>query len=90
MRARRQHYLALYLGGTDNTPAFDRTTQAIDAKRWQRLQTFAVAHPELESGRTVARYLDLLRAQKFQRTREVARFLETVRGDPGDWRLRSY
>lgn len=90
MRVRHQHYLALYLGGTDNTPAFDRRSGVLRSDLRQRIEAYAAAQPLTPSGLVVATYLDLLRTTRFARTPEVRHFLDGVRGDVGDWRLLRY
>jgi hypothetical protein len=89
VRVRYRHYLALYLGGTGNTPAFDERSGALRPDLLRRFETYAAAH-DTPSARTVAQYLKLLAAGVYRRTLEVTRFLESARGDPRDWRLLRY
>jgi hypothetical protein len=90
VRVRHGHYLALYLGGTDNSRAFDMNTGVFRLDLRQALEAFAAAHPGTWSARTVAEYLEALRASDFRRTPDVVRFLDRVRGDPRDWLLLRY
>jgi hypothetical protein len=89
VQARHLAYLSLYLGGTDNSRAFDYRSDVMPPERRQRLAVFAAARREVESGRITADYLKLLEATGFRRTPAVRQFLEALRSR-SDWRLRAY
>jgi hypothetical protein len=90
VRVRHGHYLALYLGGTDNSRAFDMATGVFRLDLRQALKAFAAAHPGTRSAQTVAAYLEVVRASDFTRTPDVVRFLDRLRGDSRDWLLLRY
>jgi hypothetical protein len=90
VRVRHGHYLGLYLGGTDNSRAFDMDTGVFRLDLRQALEAFAVAHPGTLSAHTVAEYLEVLSAGDFRRTPDIVRFLDRVQGDPRDWLLLRY
>lgn len=80
VRARYLRYLAIYLGGIENTPAFDRSSKAMDPTWRRSLEAFVADHGESEAGRWVAGYLTLLRASGFTRDATVDAFLRDVWG----------
>jgi hypothetical protein len=89
VRARHRGYLALYLGGTDNTPAFDSRSGLLRPDLRRAFEAYAAAHSSRPSGRVVAEHLALLRAGEFRENPGVGRLLQNLR-DSVDSRLARY
>lgn len=78
VRSRFQRYLAIYLGGIDNTPAFDRRSKVLRPDWRNSLESFVANHGDTEAGQRVAEYLALVRASDYTRSPEVDAFLRNL------------
>jgi hypothetical protein len=72
-----RQYLATYLGGLPNTPAFDWNSGLLRPHFRRSHAEFLDAHGSTEAGRIVAEYTRLLERSGFARTPEVDRYLHT-------------
>lgn len=69
-------YLAAYLGGVDNTPAFHWRSRALRSEFRQSHQNFLRSHASTAAGRVVAEYVRRLKRNGFVRTPEIDSFLQ--------------
>jgi hypothetical protein len=74
---RYRQYLATYLGGLPNTPAFDWNSGVLRPHFRKSHAEFLDAHGSTGAGRIVAEYTRLLERSGFARTPEVDRYLQT-------------
>jgi hypothetical protein len=72
---RYRRYLSAYLSGWDNTSVFNDRTRVLDARARVSYQQYVARYPSTTSGRLVAEYLALLRANGYRRTAAVTEFL---------------
>lgn len=72
-----RQYLATYLGGLPNTPAFDWNSGVLRPHFRKSHEEFLDAHGSTAAGRIVAEYTRLLERSGFARTPEVDRYLQT-------------
>jgi hypothetical protein len=70
------HYLAIYLGGLPNTPAFDSSGQLSPLFRQQH-HDYIAQYGGSVSGRAVEEYLQLMREHQFKYGAHVTEFLRT-------------
>lgn len=74
---RYHQYLAVFLGGLPNTPAFDRQTRALRSDFRQSHEQFLRLHGSTAAGRVIAQYVRLLERGGYTRSPEVDAFLQT-------------
>jgi hypothetical protein len=71
-------YLAAYMDGLPNTPAFDWHTDELDSAWRESLQNYVTDHPGTESADLVSRYMRLLEASRFKRSAAIEAFLSEL------------
>jgi hypothetical protein len=81
VESRYRRYLAIYLAGLPNTPAFDRRTGELEPDWRESMLRYATNHAGTESGTLVSRYLNLLEVSRFQRSAEIDAFLSELWAD---------
>ena len=75
---KRAAYLSAFVNGTENTPAFRRTTREIRPELRQALERYATRYKATPAGKVVQEYLALLRASGFKDTPPVEAFRKAL------------
>jgi hypothetical protein len=70
-----RRYLTAYLGGTDNTPAFDWKTKLLHAELRANYHKFLAEHGNTQAARELRDYLELLKRNGYRQTEEVLEYL---------------
>lgn len=71
---KRAAYLSAFVNGTENTPAFRRTSRELRPELRQALERYATRHKSTPAGKVVQEYLALLRASGYKDTALVEAF----------------
>jgi len=78
VQSRYRWYLAVYIAGLPNSPAFDRRTGDLRDELRESIDRYAADHANTESGQLILRYLKLLAASGFARSAEIDAFLSEL------------
>lgn len=73
-------HIMMYMSGSDNTPIFDYDTGAMSPTAFNTLEKAARNNKETAFGKTMAKYVELLKQEGFANTEKVQDFIVNVDG----------